>query len=81
MKKVIESFAIPLMEKINNLKSIFIKEGKPLMQKDINEGVITTISGYLLLIGDFLKGCKGLGEREVNPFEGIFSELWNLFIQ
>lgn len=60
---------------------MFEKEGKPLKKEDINEGVIKAISGYLQLLGDFLKGCKKLSQREVNPFEEIFKEIWLRFIE
>ena len=69
------------MDKINSLKYLFEKEGKPLHKEDINEGVIKAISGFLQLLGDFLKGCKELSTRKNNPFEEIFKELWTLFIE
>eukprot|EP00347_Sterkiella_histriomuscorum_P023855 403333152 len=81
LKRVIESFALPLMQKIQGIQSIFDKENFQLQAKDINEGTISAISGYMQLIGDFLKGCKQLSERKVNPFVDIFQQLWTQFIE
>ncbi|CDW74356.1 arm repeat-containing protein [Stylonychia lemnae] len=81
MQKVIQSFAIPLIEKIDNLKQQFKREGSPVKAQDINEGTIKYISDFMILIGDFLKGCKKLSERQVNPFEGLFSDLWTKFLE
>lgn len=40
MKRVIESFALPLMEKIDSIQNLFIREGVQLQARDINEGTI-----------------------------------------
>lgn len=76
LKRVIDSLAIPLKEKINNLQVLFDKEGRKLNVDEINEGIITSIQSFLELIGDFIKGCKGLKEKEQNPFEVIFKDIW-----
>lgn len=52
-----------------------------LQQSDINEGTISSISGYLALISEFLKGCKQIGENRTNPFLDIFRDLWTQFIE
>lgn len=45
-------------------------------QDEINEDLLRTIEGYLNLIGDFLKGLKMLENRQQNPLESVFGELW-----
>jgi hypothetical protein len=51
LKRVIESFALPLMDKINTLRQMFEKEGRVLKAEDINESLITGIKVYLEMIG------------------------------
>jgi len=54
---------VPLDQKIQILKQQMQQEGRQLRKDEVSEVALTQISGYLYLIGDFLKGCAGLRDR------------------
>ena len=70
---------MPLLGKINHIKHNYTKDDKIVPTSQIPEELLTQTSDYLELIGDFLKGCKTLGDRgEANPFLPVFVEMWPL---
>ena len=42
---------------------------------------LKSIQNYLYLIGEFLKGCKKLNTRTVNPYVKTFEEIWQFVNQ
>lgn len=45
-------------------------------KSEINDSLIDSIQGNLKYIGDFLKGCKLLSQKDFNPYEDAFKEIW-----
>ena len=84
MKRVIQPLVIPLVQKIQLVKSTSLHEGgRKLTKDDINSVTLESIQGYLYLIGDFLKNCQSLKSRSPinHPYSNLFNEIWLFLTQ